>query len=138
MPPSPSRPKGVRPRSARPKSPRRLAAEVFGRRGEDLAAWYLRSKLYRVVERRLKTPVGEIDLVAQRFGTLVFVEVKARRSRADELDALLHVNRRRLVRAAQYYLMRHPHLADAPMRFDVIFLAPFSWPRHVRNAFDAS
>lgn len=123
---------------SKPKSPRRLEAESFGRRGEDLAAWYLRSKLYRVVERRLKTPVGEIDLIVVRFGVLVFVEVKARRHRADELDALLHVNRQRLVRAAHYYLMRHPRLAEAPMRFDVIFLAPFSWPRHVKNAFDAS
>lgn len=131
-------PSPLRPGSVRPKSPRRLAAELFGRRGEDIAAWYLRGKLYKVVERRLKTPVGEIDLIASRFGTLVFVEVKARRRAEDELDALLHVNRRRLLRAAQYYLMRHPHLARSPMRFDVIFLAPLAWPRHVRNAFDAS
>ena len=133
MPPSPSRRK-----SARPKSPRRLAAELFGRRGEDLAAWYLRSKLYRVVERRYKTPLGEIDLIVRRFGVTVFVEVKTRQRPEDELDALLHVNRRRLVRAAQFYLTRNPRVAETPMRFDVIFLAPFSWPRHVRNAFDAS
>lgn len=128
MPPSPSK----------PKSPERLRAESFGRRGEELAALYLRSKLYRIVERRFKTPVGEIDLIVDRFGTLVFVEVKTRRRRGDELDALLHVNKRRLVRAAQFYLMRNPHLAETPLRFDVIFLAPFSLPRHVKNAFDAS
>ena len=110
----------------------------MGRRGEDVAAWYLRLKLFRVVERRYKTPLGEIDLIAERFGEIVFVEVKARQRPGDELDALLHVNRRRLVRAAQYFVMRNPRLADRPMRFDVIFLAPFSWPRHVRNAFDAS
>ncbi len=133
MPPSPSRRKNVR-----PKSPGRLAAELFGRRGEDLAAWYLRGKLYRVLERRYKTPLGEIDLIVRRFGVTVFVEVKTRQRREDELDALLHVNRRRLVRAAQYYLTRNPRVAETPMRFDVIFLAPFSWPRHVRNAFDAS
>jgi putative endonuclease len=128
MPPSPSR----------RKNPRRLAAELFGRRGEDIAAWYLRSKLYRVVARRYKTPLGEIDLIVRRFGVTVFVEVKTRQRRQDELDALLHVNRRRLVRAAQFYLTRNPRVAETPMRFDVIFLAPFSWPRHVRNAFDAS
>lgn len=127
MPPSPSK----------PKSPERLQAESFGRRGEDLAAWYLRSKLYRILARRFKTPVGEIDLIVNRFGTLVFVEVKARQRRADELDALLHVNRRRLVQAARYFMTRNPKLAELPMRFDVIFLAPFSWPRHVKNAFDA-
>lgn len=128
MPPSPSR----------PKSAKRLAAETFGRRGEDIAAWYLRSKFYRVVEKRYKTPVGEIDLIVDRPGLLVFVEVKARQRREDELDAMLHVNRRRVVRAAQFYLTRNPRLTEMPMRFDVIFLAPFSWPRHVKDAFDAS
>lgn len=128
MPPSPSK----------PKSPERLRAESFGRRGEELAALYLRSKLYRVLAKRFKTPVGEIDLVVESFGTLVFVEVKTRQRRGDELDALLHVNRRRLLQAARYYMTRHPGRADLPMRFDVIFLAPFSWPRHVKNAFDAS
>jgi putative endonuclease len=128
MPPSPSK----------PRNSARLRAETFGRRGEALAAWYLRSKFYRIVARRLKTPLGEIDLIASRAGVIVFVEVKARQHREDELDALLHVNRRRLVGAAQYYLMRNPRLAEQPMRFDVIFLAPMSWPRHVKNAFDAS
>lgn len=128
MPPSPSK----------PKSPKRLRAETFGRRGEDLAAWYLRGKFYRILARRFKTPVGEIDLVVQRFGVTVFVEVKSRQRRGDELDALLHVNKRRLVRAAQFYLTRNPRLVEQPMRFDVIFLAPFSWPRHVKDAFDAS
>jgi putative endonuclease len=128
MPPSP----------LKPKSPRRLRAELFGRRGEDIAAWYLRSKLYRVVEKRFKTPVGELDLVVQRLGVTVFVEVKTRQRREDEFDALVHVNRRRIVGAAKYYLTRNPSLFEQPMRFDVIFLAPFTWPRHVKDAFDAS
>src|SRR5688572_14665501 len=121
MPPSPSR----------PKSKARLAAEGFGRRGEWLAAWYLRLKLYRIVATRFKTPVGEIDLVAERFGTTVFVEVKARQRRDSLGEALFAVNHRRLLRAAQYYLTRHPRLASAPMRFDVIFLAPKAWPSHL-------
>jgi putative endonuclease len=45
------------------------------------------------------------------------------------------VNQRRLVRAAQYYVARHPALAATPLRFDVIFLAPKSLPRHLKNAF---
>lgn len=116
----------------------RSLAERYGRRGESLAAWYLRAKLYRIVERRVKTPVGEIDLVARRFGITAFVEVKARRAGGGELEALQAVNQRRIVQAAEYYVARHPALAAAPLRFDVIFLAPLSWPRHVMNAFDAS
>src|SRR5690606_22531200 len=115
----------------------RLAAELFGRRGELLAAWFLRLKGYRILASRYKTPMGEIDLVARRFGTLVFVEVKARRS-APIADAWMAVNDRRITRAADYFLARHPRYAGSDMRYDVIFLAPMTWPRHVVNAFDAA
>jgi putative endonuclease len=119
-------------------APARLAAERQGRRGEMLAAWLLRAKLYRIVEKRFKTPVGEIDLIASRFGTTVFVEVKTRGRAEAAAEALAKVNTRRLVRAAQYYLARHPRLAETPLRFDVILLAPKTPPRHLKNAFQAS
>jgi len=128
MPPSPSK----------PKSKARIAAHLGGHRGEALAAWFLRLKLYRIIERRYKTPVGEIDLVASRFGTTVFVEVKARSRAASEGETLEAVNRSRIVRAAEHWLARHPAKAETSLRFDVIFLAPGRWPRHVINAFDAS
>lgn len=128
MPPSPSR----------PKSERRQGAELFGRKGESLAAWFLRLKGYRILATRYKTPLGEIDLIARRFGTTVFIEVKSRSGRHREGEALLAVRSDRIVRAAQYYVSRHPRLAATPLRFDVIFLAPRMWPRHVMNAFDAS
>lgn len=128
MPPSPSR----------PKNERRQGAETWGRHGETIAAWFLRLKGYRILESRYRTPVGELDLIARRFGTTVFVEVKTRRGGDLERDALLAVNRARIVRAAQHYLTRHPALTARPLRFDVIFLAPRQWPRHVMNAFDAS
>ena len=123
------------PRSRSKPSSRRLAAEAFGHRGEALAALFLQLKLYGIIERRFKTPVGEIDLIARRFGVTVFVEVKARQRAGIEAEALGAVNRQRIIRAAQYYLMRHPELADTPLRFDVIFLAPGKLPRHLVNAF---
>jgi putative endonuclease len=123
---------------AKPASKARLAAERYGRRGEFWAALYLRLKLYRIVASRAKTPVGEIDLIAERFGTTVFVEVKSRAFSGGEAEALAAVNRRRIVRAAGYYVAHHPRLAARPLRFDVIFLAPFAPPRHLVNAFDAT
>jgi putative endonuclease len=126
------------PSQGRLKSSKHLGAELFGRRGETLAAWYLRLKGYRIVAARVKTPVGEIDLVARRFGLTAFIEVKARQSRAEEAMALAAVNTSRISRAAQYYVARHPALAETALRFDVIFLAPRTWPRHVKGAFDAS
>lgn len=126
------------PSRGKPRNSARLGAELFGRRGETLAAWYLRLKGYRIVATRVKTPVGEIDLVARRFGLTAFIEVKARQSRAEEATALAAVNTSRISRAAQYYVARYPALAETPLRFDVIFLAPMAWPRHVKGAFDAS
>ena len=126
------------PSGSKPKSKTRIAAYRDGHRGEMLAAWLLRLKLYRIIGRRYKTPVGEIDLIATRFGTTVFVEVKARSKPVVEAEALQAVNRSRITRAAQYWLARHPAKAGTNLRFDVIFLAPGRWPRHVINAFDAS
>lgn len=128
MPPSPSK----------PRNSARQFAEGAGRRGEMWAELLLRAKLYRVIGRRVKTPVGEIDLIAQRGGVTVFVEVKARSFSHQEAEALMAVNRRRIVNAAQMWLMRRPELANSDMRFDVIFLAPFVWPRHIVNAFDTT
>lgn len=128
MPPSPSR----------PKNSARQAANRGGHRAEALAAWFLRAKFYAILARRYKTPVGEIDLIASRFGTIVFVEVKARRAGAREGEALEAVNQQRILRAAQYWLSRHPEQAATPLRFDVVLIAPNRWPRHFRNAFDAS
>lgn len=112
--------------------------ERAGRRGEAWAALFLQLKRYRILARRVKTPVGEIDLIAQRGDLVVFVEVKARGFSHQEAEALAAVNRRRIVRAAQLWLSRHPDLATRSLRFDVIFLAPFAWPRHIQAAFDAS
>jgi putative endonuclease len=127
------------PRSpAKPGNSQRQRNERAGRRGELWAELFLRLKLYRILARRVKTPVGEIDLIAEQFGVTVFVEVKARSFSSDELEAHTAVNRKRIVRAAEYWLGRHPDRFHRDMRFDVIFLAPFAPPRHIRNAFGAN
>ena len=128
----------MQPFGSRPKSKARVAAYLQGHRGERWAAWYLRLKLYRIIETRYKTPVGEIDLVAERWGIIVFVEVKARRTAGSEEEALRAVNQRRITHAAQFWLTKHPHYTASDTRFDVIFLARRSWPRHVINAFNAT
>lgn len=119
-------------------APFRRFAEGAGRRGEAFAALFLAIKGYRVLARRVKTPVGEIDLVARRGRSTVFVEVKQRSFSHQQADALYAVNRRRIVRAAELWLARHPDAAEGELRFDVIFLAPFAWPRHIVGAFDAT
>jgi putative endonuclease len=81
--------------------------------------------------------MGEIDLVVERHGTIAFVEVKTRAHHRLEAEALEAVNTSRIVRAAEHWLSRHPREAEKTCRFDIIFLAPRRWPRHLINAFDA-
>lgn len=116
---------------------RRQQAERFGRKSEWLAELFLRVKGYRMLAQRVKTPVGELDLVAQRGQSLVFVEVKARRGKGALDMALAQIKPRRHRRAAQYWLARNQQYASHQQQFDVIGLAPWRWPIHIQNAFQA-
>lgn len=106
----------------------------FGLRAEMLAAWLLRAKGYCILARRYKTPVGEVDIIARRGRTLVFVEVKARAMLADALQCLSPQGQARTTRAAQYYIASHAAQAAGDIRFDFIALAPPFYWRHLDNA----
>ncbi|MCC6829034.1 MAG: YraN family protein [Novosphingobium sp.] len=111
----------------------RADAEQRGRRAETLAAWYLRLKGWRIVARRVKTPRGEIDLVARRGRTLAFVEVKWRGGAA-QLDHAIDSHRlRRVAAAAEAIAPRYVREGD-DQRIDVVLLAPGHFPRHIVNA----
>lgn len=112
---------------------KRQLAERSGREGERRAAFWLRAKGWRIVAERVKTPRGEIDLVAKRAGIVAFVEVKWRRRRAD-LD--LAIDEQRLARvAAAVECVAHDYATDGEdIRVDVILLAPGALPRHIPNA----
>ena len=118
--------------------PDRVKAFRLGLSAESRAAMLLVAKAYRIVARRWKTPFGEVDIVARRRRTLVFVEVKARDRVDDALEAVTERNRRRIVAAAEAWLVRHPGDVDAEIRFDVIVVVPGRMPVHIANAFDAT
>jgi putative endonuclease len=111
----------------------RARAERQGRRSETLAAWYLRLKGWRILASRVKTPRGEVDLVARRGRTVLFVEVKWRRS-AEGLDRAIEQYRlRRVAAAAEAVAPRYVRVGD-DQRIDVLLLAPRRFPRHIVNA----
>jgi putative endonuclease len=109
-------------------------AERRGRRSETIAALWLRLKGYRVLGRRIKTHAGEIDLAALKpFGPVCFIEVKARALTRSAAEAVGAEQRTRIARAASLYLASRPGLAKRGARFDVIAIAPFRPPRHLRD-----
>ena len=119
-------------------SPERVAAFRTGLSAETRAAAYLMAKGYRILAKRFRTPHGEIDLVARRRNLVAFIEVKARATLDDAAYAVTPRQQRRIVEAAQAWLMAHPEHAELDMRFDVMLIAPRHLPRHLLAAFDAS
>jgi putative endonuclease len=111
----------------------RAEREARGRRGEGLAAWYLRLKGWRVLAQRVRTPRGEIDLVARRGRTVAFVEVKWRANAAERDSAIDPWRLRRVVAAAEALAPRFVKPGDE-QRIDVLLLAPGRLPRHIVNA----
>ena len=118
--------------------PERQVAFALGLSAESRAAALLIAKGYRIVARRFRSPVGEIDIVARRRGTLVFVEVKARGRLDDAAEAVMQRQQRRIIAAAEAWLATHPDDVNCDIRFDVMLVAPKSLPRHIVAAFDAS
>lgn len=111
----------------------RAEREALGRRGESLAAWYLRLKGWQVLARRVKCPRGEIDLVVRRGATVAFVEVKWRKSAAELEQAIDAQRLRRVAAAAEAVGHRFVRPGDQ-QRIDVLLLAPGRFPRHMANA----
>ena len=96
--------------------------QARGRDYEALAGAYLRRQHYRILETNVRYPVGELDLVALDGAVLVLIEVRAKRpgrfgSAADSVTA---EKRRRLVRAARWYLQQRRPPWTGPVRFDVV------------------
>jgi putative endonuclease len=119
---------------AAPPSGRRRRAYRSGHTGEFLAALRLVLTGYRILARRYRTRVGEIDLIARRGAVLAVVEVKRRSDLATGLEAVTPLSRQRIRRAAELFLRRNPPLSELALRFDVIVITPFAWPRHIVDA----
>jgi putative endonuclease len=119
-------------------APERVAAFHTGIPAESRASAYLLARGYRIRARRFRTRQGEIDIVARRRNLIAFVEVKARASLDDAAYAVSPQQRRRIIAAAEIWLMQHPDHAGLDCRFDCVLIAPKSLPRHLTAAFDAS
>lgn len=118
----------------------------IGNLGEDLIAqWLTKTHQAHLLHRHWTCRMGELDLVAQfPDGTIAFIEVKTRSPRNWDQDGLLALStgkQRKLIKAAQLYLLAHPKLAEAPCRFDVAIVTlkqgTYSLKTYIQNAFEA-
>ena len=113
----------------------RRVAERRGHWAETLAALLLRVKGYSIVGRRFRSKAGEIDLIARRGRRLAFVEVKARRTADEAAWAITPRQQARIIRAAEHWLAIQGGAQEFDMSFDVVLIAPWTWPRHIASAF---
>ena len=113
---------------------RGAAARRSGRLAEVWATIWLMAKGYRILGFRLKTPLCEIDLLAQRGHTLAVVEVKSRTRLETALEAVSFDQRDRLRRAGAQLAATRPGLKGLSVRLDLLALAPGRLPRHVADA----
>ena len=105
--------------------------------GEQAACEYiLKKRAMHILRRNYSCPVGEIDIIALDKGCVVFIEVKSRESESfgRGAEAVTRAKRRKIVRAAQMYLMSH-HMEECDVRFDVIDILRGE-AEYLENAFD--
>lgn len=113
---------------------RRQQAWRFGWAAETATAWSLRAKGYRIIRRRHRSPVGEVDLIARRGKLLAFIEVKARSTREAAADSITARQKSRIERAAALFLSSHSRYADFDIRFDVVLITRGRLPYHIKDA----
>ena len=113
---------------------RRRKAQWWGEVAEHIAMVFLICKGYRILARRVRFPVGEIDLIARSAGSYVFVEVKARRDLRAAMEAVTPASQRRIARAAALWIAKRKESPDSMQRFDVLVIRPWRFPHHIRNA----
>jgi putative endonuclease len=114
--------------------------QIFGSKNESLAAEYLLNQGYAIIARNYRTPVGEIDIVADHKGTVVFVEVKSRRTQryGPAKYAVTRQKQQKLSKTALWYLKSTRQL-HKKARFDVVAIDNYPNATHIeliQNAFD--
>ena len=115
--------------------PDRLKAFSRGHVSEYIAALYLLAKGYRIRAIRYRTKVGEIDIIARRGDLVVCVEVKARRDVDSAVFAVTGTAQHRIRAASDIWLSRQPDAHRLSLRYDIVAVLPWRFPKHLVDAF---
>ncbi len=114
---------------------KRKRAERRGRWSEWVAAMFLMARGYRILAMRYRVRAGEVDIIARRGEVIAFVEVKARRDLMVAIDAVTFTSQNRIRAAGDHWLARQPDAARLSLRYDIVAIVPWTWPRHIEDAF---
>ncbi len=114
---------------------RKLKALKRGLLAEYRAALFLMLKGYRIVAMRYRTSLGEIDIIARRGELVAIVEVKARATFDGAVFAVSDSSQRRIRAASDLWLARQPDFHRLSVRYDIVAVLPWRWPRHLPDAF---
>lgn len=114
----------------------RVKANQRGHFAEALAAFSLQIKGWRIIARRYRTPLGEIDLIARRGHLIAMVEVKARPTLIEAMDSVTPSAQKRIIGSADLWLSRQKDAALLSISFDIIAVLPWHWPVHIERAFE--
>jgi putative endonuclease len=125
-------------RQKREARPEKIAAFRVGISAESRAAVWLIAHGYRILARRWKSPLGEIDIIAARRHLLIFVEVKARATLDEAAESVTERQKQRIAAAAEVWLASYPQPTIRDIRFDAVLVAPGRLPRHIPAAFETN
>ena len=137
MPDDVPRPKARPVAPSQPARPEKIAAFRIGISAESRAAAWLIAHGFRILARRWKSPLGEIDIIAARRHLLIFVEVKARANLDEAAESVTSRQKQRIAAAAELWLAHNPQATIHDIRFDAILVAPGKLPRHIPAAFES-
>ncbi|MBI0141315.1 YraN family protein [Bartonella sp. W8125] len=107
----------------------------YGIYAERVAALWLQLKGYHIAERRFETYFGEIDIIARRGNVIAIVEVKARPTIEEAMEAVKQPSRKRIDKAANVFLARQSDAKKLRLRYDLIAVSPWKLPRHIESFF---
>lgn len=115
----------------------RQRAEKAGRRAETWVGFYLFLTGHRILARRFKTRSGEVDLIARRGKTIIFVEVKQRAKAEHAIDPVTARSEERIIRSGEIFLSRHPRFVDQSdaLRYDIAIVTGRWRITHHRDVF---
>ena len=105
----------------------------FGILAEYIIAFLYLIRFHKILGHRVKTRVGEIDLIVLRGRTIVFIEVKARMKEIDEILCAPY-QQQRIRNAAMLFMQKHSKYNGYDIRFDLCVVRPYRWPEIMRNA----